>query len=596
MSINVNKFPVNTISDEQINGIGNLNVSVTTSKSDVIQTILSTPCTSATSSFKIQISFTTYSAWTHGGIIIGHTGETTDNNDMRVFFTSTDLYYDFNSSRIYTSASSYFGKVNNWEIGNYYIKNLDTNTNILSGSTQSIGTHLNYLGMWGAPDSCILHWLEIWQNGSTLTYDIIPYRDSQGYGLYDQVSHTMKYRVTNNNQVQIIGNTYQTQVQSLYWLDAMVNKAYMGSNLIFEKIVSYYDTQYFCIEAVENCDVTFSPANSMQMFWIPSERRLSQVDIAEIFDEATYSVLDAETSSTSPFITLTPGTYLYMFGNNEKIANSSKSNIFVFSGKVNLSGNIMSLTHGLDEHTYDLVSAAALPNKKFNGSNTYQMARLFKGQPVVDAGNLVLSSSIVGEYTYWQMFYGCTYLTTAPELSATTLANSCYREMFKGCSSLTTAPKLPATTLANNCYRAMFSGCAFTIAPKLPATTLASYCYYYMFENCTSLTNVQTTLPATTLATYCYQRMFTGCTSLTTAPELPATTLKTYCYNNMFNGCTSLNYVKCLATDISASNCTSYWLKSVASSGTFVKPASMTSWTTGTSGIPSGWTVQTASS
>jgi len=36
MSINVNKFPINTISDEQVNGIGNLNVSVTTSKSDVI--------------------------------------------------------------------------------------------------------------------------------------------------------------------------------------------------------------------------------------------------------------------------------------------------------------------------------------------------------------------------------------------------------------------------------------------------------------------------------------------------------------------------------------------------------------------------------
>ena len=29
--------------------------------------------------------------------------------------------------------------------------------------------------------------------------------------------------------------------------------------------------------------------------------------------------------------------------------------------------------------------------------------------------------------------------------------------------------------------------------------------------------------------------------------------------------------------------------------GTFVKAASMTSWTTGTSGIPSGWKVQDAS-
>lgn len=288
-----------------------------------------------------------------------------------------------------------------------------------------------------------------------------------------------------------------------------------------------------------------------------------------------------------------------MIGNMNKgvsAYDNSISNIFTFSGKVNLSGNIMSLTHGLNRNTLEPTRPEDLPEKTYTSSSNGELAFLFKNQTVVDAGKLVLSSRNLHEYTCWQMFYGCTYLTTAPELSATTLANSCYREMFKGCSSLTTAPKLPATTLKPNCYRAMFSGCAFTIAPKLPATTLAAYCYYYMFENCTSLTNVQATLPATTLANYCYQRMFTGCTSLTTAPELPATTLTIYCYNNMFNGCTSLRYVKCLATDISASNCTSYWLKSVASSGTFVKPASMTSWTTGTSGIPSGWTVQTVSS
>lgn len=32
--------------------------------------------------------------------------------------------------------------------------------------------------------------------------------------------------------------------------------------------------------------------------------------------------------------------------------------------------------------------------------------------------------------------------------------------MFDGCSSLTTAPELPATTLANGCYRYMFRDCA----------------------------------------------------------------------------------------------------------------------------------------
>ena len=62
----------------------------------------------------------------------------------------------------------------------------------------------------------------------------------------------------------------------------------------------------------------------------------------------------------------------------------------------------------------------------------------------------------------------------------------------------------------------------------------------------------------------------------------------------MFNGCTKLNYIKCLAIDISASYCTNTWVDGVASNGTFVKASSMTSWKTGTSGIPSGWTVQNA--
>ena len=176
-------------------------------------------------------------------------------------------------------------------------------------------------------------------------------------------------------------------------------------------------------------------------------------------------------------------------------------------------------------------------------------------------------------------------------LPVTTLANYCYQEMFQNCTSLTTAPELPATTLADSCYSVMFYGCtSLTTAPVLPATTLKTYCYYYMFGNCTSLTAAPA-LPATTLVDSCYSYMFRGCTSLTTAPELPATTLKFMCYYGMFSNCTSLNYIKCLATDISARYCTNSWVSGVASTGTFIKAAGMESWTTGTSGIPEGWSV-----
>ena len=121
-----------------------------------------------------------------------------------------------------------------------------------------------------------------------------------------------------------------------------------------------------------------------------------------------------------------------------------------------------------------------------------------------------------------------------------TMAYSCYYNMFSGCTSLTQAPALPATTLADGCYRTMFSGCtSLTQAPALPATTLADYCYAYMFSGCTSLTQAPA-LPATTLASNCYYYMFFVCTSLTQAPALPATTLASNCYYNMFKDCTSL--------------------------------------------------------
>ena len=69
-----------------------------------------------------------------------------------------------------------------------------------------------------------------------------------------------------------------------------------------------------------------------------------------------------------------------------------------------------------------------------------------------------------------------------------TMAASCYEPMFDGCTSLTQAPALPATTLAEGCYASMFSGCtSLTQAPALPAATLADYCYYGMFNGCTSL-------------------------------------------------------------------------------------------------------------
>lgn len=124
---------------------------------------------------------------------------------------------------------------------------------------------------------------------------------------------------------------------------------------------------------------------------------------------------------------------------------------------------------------------------------------------------------------------------------------------------------------------------------SFPGGNFDRYALISMFEGCTGLTNAGGLYLPTFLKEGCYEKMFQYCSNLTTAPTLPATNLVKSCYMYMFRGCSNLNYIKCLATDISATNCTTFWVNSVSGSGTFVTPAS-TSWTTGTGGIPNNWT------
>ncbi len=145
-------------------------------------------------------------------------------------------------------------------------------------------------------------------------------------------------------------------------------------------------------------------------------------------------------------------------------------------------------------------------------------------------------------------------------------SSAIFQGLFSGCSVLKSAPELPAINLAENCYQSMFAGCtSLTEAPELPATNLAETCY---------------------------AQMFAGCTNLTEAPVLKAKTLVDCCYNAMFYGCSALNNITMLATDISADRCLTSWVSGVSATGTFFKNANATWNVTGTSGIPSDWTVE----
>lgn len=202
------------------------------------------------------------------------------------------------------------------------------------------------------------------------------------------------------------------------------------------------------------------------------------------------------------------------------------------------------------------------------------------------------SKTIPANYFFNNLFADCSALTNAPELPATTLTTNCYLSMFSGCTGLTEMPELPATTLKNSCYKGMFRDCTGLLSVGgLQATTLAASCYESMFYGCTSISSTQEVLPATQMSSNCYQNMFYGCTSLVYAPELPATLIESYSYDGMFRGCSLLEYVKCMATTFTTSG-TQDWLTGVSETGIFVKNSSMNNWTTGGSGIPTGWTVE----
>ncbi len=331
--------------------------------------------------------------------------------------------------------------------------------------------------------------------------------------------------------------------------------------------------------------LTFEIISAGTIVWEAASTNIKKT-ISYSINNGEWTEITSDTGTAAPSISVNAGDEVRLKGNNLSYADYQIWNTLKGSAMFNINGNVMSLIYG-DNYKN---------NREFDYAGDRPLSKIFSGSRVIDASNLILPADNLGRVgeEYLGMFSGCTSLISAPELPATKAGQACYESMFEGCTSLTTAPELHIETILGGRYRVcanMFNGCTSLVnAPELPATTVTNNYYSNMFQGCTSLTTAPE-LPATTLANNCYSNMFQGCTSLTTAPELPATTLVNECYRHMFANCTSLNYIKCLATDISANSCTLGWANSVPSTGTFVKNPNMNSWTTGVSGIPSGWTV-----
>lgn len=242
------------------------------------------------------------------------------------------------------------------------------------------------------------------------------------------------------------------------------------------------------------------------------------------------------------------------------------------------------LTFEAVENTTFQFTKAGLSYSLDNGDTWVELAANTK-TPTVNAGNKILFK---GEMTPSSTSPYNTFSSTGKYNASGNVMSLLFGDDFIGQTDLTGKNYAFYSLFASNTHLVDASNL------KLPATTLANRCYAAMFYGCTSLTAAPE-LPATTLADGCYDQMFQGCTSLTTAPELSATTLAGRCYNQMFQGCSNLNYIKAMFTTTPSSSYTGNWVKGVSSTGTFVKNSVATWDVTGNNGIPSGWTVETAS-
>lgn len=429
-----------------------------------------------------------------------------------------------------------------------------------------------------------------------------------------------------NDSTQIDYIKHKPNLYEEWWgtqveYDAIVTK---DPDVIYN-IITPEQINYFCVEDISGSSNTLSI--------LGHSATAPAIEVFKSTDGTNWSSMGT-TNTTAITATIPANGKLYLKATATNWSNNrdDRYNSFSTTGNVNIGGYLSSLFVG----------------DNFESDNTTKgrMQCLCQGwTTLISAGDLIMPVDVTS-YSFENMFKGCTNLTTAPALPATTMEGACYEDMFNGCASLTTIqPTLPATTLANHCYSGMFQDCsALTTAPALPATTLENFCYINMFNGCTHLTAAPT-LNATTLATQCYKNMFSNCKALTTAPALPATTLVdscygamfggcnhlttapvisattladsccvsmfsqcvaltaapdllattlvSSCYKQMFDGCRNIVSIKTYANDVSATDCTKNWFRNGSATGEFFNLGGAT-YTTGADGIPSGWTEHTS--
>lgn len=165
---------------------------------------------------------------------------------------------------------------------------------------------------------------------------------------------------------------------SLYFGSNEISKAYIGSNLVWEKAGETgidYSKEYFCIESINgNTQVSITTVNAGYYKYLvllqgTFEPGFDSIGMYEYWD-SIYEIYGGDFTTTAntqyDIVTLeSPGDRLIILGNTEVLGSSAIQNIFTFSDEINVGGNVMSLSHGLDSNN-DPVDPSTLPNKEYS--------------------------------------------------------------------------------------------------------------------------------------------------------------------------------------------------------------------------------------
>ena len=251
-----------------------------------------------------------------------------------------------------------------------------------------------------------------------------------------------------------------------------------------------------------------------------------------------YSINNEEwitVTSTKYGISLNQGDKVRFKGNRTSYCPSGSSNTFYFSNYFIVYGDISSLT---EDPLFGGPSSGPYQTRQF--------AYLFSGNPyLLSIKNLKIPNS-TGQYSLFHMFSNCSRLLKA--MDGEIQINSSYAAyyMFYSCTSLKTASNLTLNVYAGSygCSY-MFGSC--TALKEVPIinekqTAVASNMYNSMFRKCNSIEHIpEYYLPGLIKGSSAYAYMFRECTSLLEAPRIIGNVNYDYLCDYMFYGCTGLN-------------------------------------------------------